>query len=69
MYIYERERLNRYIADAEKWLVTIQKILEYPESPAQAAALSMTRAAAELVTGIQQQMTLDEKVQCNAEII
>lgn len=57
---FEKERLNRYIADAGQWLTTIQTILQYPETPAQAAAASMTRAAGELVRGIKQQISIDE---------
>ncbi|SDE24321.1 hypothetical protein [Sporomusa acidovorans] len=56
---FKRERLNWYIGDAEQFLTTIQKILQYPETPAQAAAASMTRAAIELVAGIKQQMKID----------
>ncbi len=56
---FERDRLNRYIADANQWLTTVQAILTTPETPAQAAAASMTRAAIELVAGIRQQMTID----------
>lgn len=51
MYAYETDRLNRYITDVEKWLLVIADGLRYPETPAQAAALSMTRAAVELVAG------------------
>ena len=56
---FERERLNRYIADANQWLTTIQAILMTPETPQQAAAASMTRDAIELVGGIRQQMIID----------
>lgn len=56
---FDRERLNRYIQDASQWLTTVQTILQYPETPAQAAALTMTRAALELVHGIKQQITID----------
>ena len=58
---FERERLNHYIADATQWLTTVQAILSTPETPAQAAAASMTRAAIELVAGIRQQMMIDSK--------
>jgi hypothetical protein len=54
------DRLNRYIQDANQWLTTVQTILQYPETPAQAAAASMTRAALELVHGIKQQMSIDD---------
>jgi hypothetical protein len=40
-------------------LTTIQTTLQYPETPAQAAALSMTRAAIELVAGIKQKVMID----------
>lgn len=56
---FERERLNRYTQDASQWLTTVQTILQYPETPAQAAALTMTRAALELVSGIKQQIMID----------
>ncbi|CVK18771.1 hypothetical protein [Sporomusa sphaeroides] len=56
---FERDRLNRYIQDAEKWLLVIAEGLRYPETPAQAAAASMTRAAIELVAGVRQQMIID----------
>ena len=59
---FERERLTRYVADAGQWLTTVQTILQYPETPTQAAALSMTRAAIELVAGIKQQVMLDKGV-------
>lgn len=57
---FERNRLNRYIADSNQWLTTVQAMLTTPETPAQAAAASMTRAAIELVAGIRQQMASDE---------
>ena len=56
---FERNRLNRYIGDAEQWLVNIQKILFQAETPAQGAAATLTRAALELVAGIRQQMMID----------
>ena len=59
MTTFDHERLTRYIQDANQWLTTVQTILQYPETPAQAAALSMTRAAIELVAGIKQQVMID----------
>lgn len=56
---FERNRLNRYIQDAKQWLLVIADMLRYPETPQQAAAASITRAAVELVEGIQQQMMID----------
>lgn len=58
---FERDRLNRYIADANQWLLVIADGLRYPETPQQAAAASMTRAAIELVAGVKQQMSIDDK--------
>ena len=55
----ERDRLNRYIADAERWLLVIADGLRYPATSQQAAAASMTRAATELVAGVRQQMAID----------
>ncbi|CVK17535.1 hypothetical protein [Sporomusa sphaeroides] len=57
---FEKERLNRYITDAGQWLTTIQSILQYPKTPAQAAALTLTWAASELVRGIKQQILIDK---------
>lgn len=59
---FERERLQRYTEDAGRWLAVMQEILRYPETPEQAAALSMTRAAVELVAGVKQQMVLDTSI-------
>lgn len=59
---FERDRLNRYIADAEKWLLVIADGLRYPETPAQAAASTLARAAVELTAGIRQQMLIDGEV-------
>lgn len=58
---FERDRLNQYITDVEKWLLVIADGLRYPETPEQAAAVAMTRAAVELATRIRQQMTIDVK--------
>ena len=58
---FERERLNRYIADVEKSLMVVAGGLWYPETPAQAAASTLARAAVELVAGIRQQMMIDSK--------
>ena len=56
---FERERIQRYIQDTGQWLATIQTILQYPDTPQQAAALSMARAASELVEGVKQQIDLE----------
>ena len=56
---FDRDRLNRYIQDAEKWLLVIADGLRYPETPAQATAGSMARVAIELVAGVKQQMAID----------
>lgn len=58
---FDRDRLNRYITDAERWLLVIADGLRYPETPQQAAAASMTRAAVELIAGVKQQMVIDVK--------
>lgn len=60
MTTFEQERLNRYIQDANQWLLVIADMLRHPETPQQAAAAYMARAAIELVSGIQQQINLDK---------
>jgi hypothetical protein len=60
MTSFEHERLQRYNEDAGQWLATIQMILQYPATPQQAAALSMCRAASELVIVIKQQIEIDQ---------
>jgi hypothetical protein len=56
---FERGRLNRYLEDGEHWLCVIHGILMNPETPAQAAAATLTRSARELIAGIRQQMMID----------
>ncbi len=60
MTTFEQERLDRYIQDANQWLLVIADMLRLPETPQQAAASSMARAAIELVSGIKQQINLDK---------
>ncbi|CVK19190.1 hypothetical protein [Sporomusa sphaeroides] len=60
MTTFEQERLDRYIQDANQWLLVIADMLRLPETSNQAAAASMARAAIELVSGIKQQMNLDK---------
>lgn len=57
---FEQERLNRYIQDANQWLLVIADMLRYAETPQKAAAASMVRAVLELVNGIKQQINLDK---------
>jgi len=59
---FELDRLNRYIDDAQHWLLVISEILSYPETTSQAAAASMARAAIELVAGVHQQILLDSNM-------
>lgn len=56
---FDRERLNRYLTDVEKWLVVIAEGLQHPETPAQVEAASMTREAIELLADIRQQINTD----------
>jgi hypothetical protein len=55
----ERQRLDRYIADAEKWLFVITYGLRCPENSQQAAAGALARAVVELLTVVNHQMNID----------
>ena len=61
MMPFEHARLNRYVDDANQWLSVIAEMLRYAETPQEAAAAHMARAAIELVAGIKQQINLDEE--------
>ena len=61
MMPFEHARLNRYVDDANQWLAVIAEMLRYAETPQEAAAAQMARAAIELVAGIKQQINLDEE--------
>lgn len=56
---FDKERLQRYVQDANKWLLVIIDGLRYPENSQQATALAMARAASELTEGIRQQISID----------
>ncbi|EGO65404.1 hypothetical protein [Acetonema longum] len=57
----ERKLLWKCITDAQKTLSGIAGLLSYPETPSDAAMLSLARAGMELTAGMQRQYGLEDQ--------
>ena len=63
MTTLEKERLHRYLGDAGQWLAVTAEMLRHPETAHQAAALTLAKAANEIIAGIAQQIRLDDPLE------